>query len=85
MWIPDNDVPDTQAALAGACDIVAETWSEDVDARAELLVDAMGTGQVVSRVKRGKDGLGKKFEVYFDHRESVGRIPSHRFLGYEAG
>lgn len=80
-----NDVPDTRAALAGACDIVAETWSEDLDTRAELLVDAMGTGQIVSRVKRGKDGLGKKFEVYFDHRESVGRIPSHRFLGIKRG
>ena len=82
---PDNDIPNTQAALAGACDIVAETWSEDLDARAELLVDAMGTGQIVSRVKRGKDGLGKKFEVYFDHRESVGRIPSHRFLAMKRG
>ena len=30
---PENDVPDEQAALQGACDIVAEQWSEDVETR----------------------------------------------------
>ena len=30
---PDNDVPDEQAALQGACDIVAEQWSEEVETR----------------------------------------------------
>ncbi|MEZ6059499.1 MAG: Tex family protein [Planctomycetaceae bacterium] len=50
---PSRDVPDTAAALAGACDIVAETWSEDADLRAWMLQRAE-RGEIVSRAKRGK-------------------------------
>ena len=82
---PPNDVPDTDAALAGACDIVAEVWADDPDMRAGLLADALQSGQVTSRVKRGKKEEGQKFESYFDRREPIRRIPSHRFLGMKRG
>lgn len=82
---PPNDVPDTDAALAGACDIVAEVWADDPDMRAGLLADALQSGQVTSRVKRGKKEEGQKFESYFDRREPICRIPSHRFLGMKRG
>ncbi len=82
---PSNDVPDTDAALAGACDIVAEVWADDPDMRAGLLADALQSGQVTSRVKRGKKEEGQKFESYFDRREPICRIPSHRFLGMKRG
>lgn len=82
---PPNDVPDTDTALAGACDIVAEVWADDPDIRAGLLADALQSGQVASRVKRGKKEEGQKFESYFDRREPIRRIPSHRFLGMKRG
>ena len=82
---PPNDVPDTDAALAGACDIVAEVWADDPDMRAGLLADALQSGQIASRVKRGKKEEGQKFESYFDRREPIRRIPSHRFLGMKRG
>ena len=82
---PPNDVPDSDAALAGACDIVAEVWADDTDMRAGLLADALQSGQVTSRVKRGKKEEGQKFESYFDRREPIRRIPSHRFLGMKRG
>ena len=82
---PPNDVPDTDAALAGACDIVAEVWADDPDIRAGLLADALQSGQIASRVKRGKKEEGQKFESYFDRREPIRRIPSHRFLGMKRG
>ena len=47
-----RDVPDTSAALAGACDIVAEVWSEDADLRA-WMVQRAEQGDIVSKVKRG--------------------------------
>ena len=82
---PPNDVPDIDAALAGACDIVAEVWADDPDIRAGLLADALQSGQIASRVKRGKKEEGQKFESYFDRREPIRRIPSHRFLGMKRG
>lgn len=82
---PELDVPDTQAALRGACDIVAEVWSEDAETRQWLVEQATNDGQIASHVKRGKKEAASKFEMYFDHRESVNRIPSHRFLAMKRG
>ncbi|MEM9660277.1 MAG: Tex-like N-terminal domain-containing protein, partial [Planctomycetota bacterium] len=82
---PEEGVDDEQAALQGACDIVAETWAESADARSWLVDQAIGFGQIHSHVKRGKEETGGKFETYFDHREAVKRVPSHRFLAMKRG
>ena len=82
---PENDVPDEQAAIQGACDIVAEQWSEDVEIRRWLSEQASGFGRVRSQVKRGKKEDAAKFEMYFDHREPVKRVPSHRLLAMKRG
>jgi uncharacterized protein len=80
----DRDVPDEAAALQGACDIVAEVWSEDVPTR-NWLVQQARRGQVAAQVKRGKNDPDSKFATYFDHRELVGRLPSHRLLAMLRG
>lgn len=82
---PEKDVPDSQAALQGALDIVAEIWSEKPDIRRWMLDQAMAHGQLVSKVKRGKKAEASKFEQYADHRESVRRVPSHRLLAMKRG
>ncbi len=79
-----KDVPDEQAALQGACDIVAETWSEDAGAR-QLLIEQAERAELVSAVKRGKAEEGSKFESYFDCRERISKMPSHRFLAMQRG
>ena len=84
---PANDLPDTDAVLAGGLDIVAEQWSEGVETRTWMLDKAMKFGRVASKVKRGKktaDGADK-FEQYFDREESVSRIPGHRVLAMLRG
>ena len=83
--IPAKDVPDTDAALAGALDIIAEQWSEDAETRAWLIEQATSFGKVTSKVKRGKKEEAKKFESYVDSQEPVRRIPSHRFLAMMRG
>ena len=81
---PAKDVETADAALAGACDIVAETWSEDVELR-QWMTERAQRGQFVSSVKRGKKEDGSKFESYFEHNERVYRMPSHRFLAMKRG
>ena len=81
---PAKDVETADAALAGACDIVAETWSEDVELR-QWMTERAQRGQFVSSVKRGKKEDGSKFESYFEHNERVDRMPSHRFLAMKRG
>ncbi|MFH1918494.1 MAG: Tex family protein [Planctomycetota bacterium] len=82
---PENHVPDEQAAIQGACDIVAEQWSEDMETRRWLSEQANGFGRVHSQVKRGKKEDAAKFEMYFDHQEPVKRVPSHRLLAMKRG
>lgn len=84
---PSKDVADEQAALAGASDILAEQWSEDVATRQWLFEQAMKFGRVVSSVKRGKKEAqgAEKFDQYFDRTESVARIPGHRILAMLRG
>lgn len=81
----ERGVADEQTALHGACDIVAERWSEDANIRDWLSRHATASGQVRSRVKRGKKQEGAKFEMYFDHSEPVKRVPSHRMLAMRRG
>ncbi len=81
---PELDLPDAQAVLDGACDIVAEVWSENAATRA-WLVDFGRRGQIASRVKRGNKTPDPKFEMYFEHAERLERVPSHRVLAMNRG
>ena len=80
-----EDVPDGNAALQGAGDIVAEFWSELPEVRAWLTEQCWEFGRVHSVVKRGQREAGEKFAAYFDHQEPTKRIPSHRFLAMKRG
>ena len=82
---PALEIPDRDAALQGALAIVAEQWSEDAKLRSWMIDDAFASGKVTSTVKRGKKQDAEKFELYFDHREAVGKIPSHRILAMLRG
>lgn len=82
---PGKEVPNEETAVQGACDIVAETWAEEAETRQWLLHQARQFGQVFSRVKRGKQPEAQKFDSYFDYKESVRRIVSHRLLAMKRG
>jgi len=78
-------VADEDAALAGARDIVAETMAERADLRAIARQVFARTGQLVSEVVPKKAEGRTKFEQYYDFREAVVTIPSHRFLAVRRG
>jgi len=80
-----KDVPDTETALQGALDIIAEQWSEDANTRTWMVEQAMSYGKICSKLKRGKKAEAEKFELYVDHQEPVRKIPSHRLLAMLRG
>lgn len=82
---PDRDVPDVDAALAGARDIVAESVADRADVRA-LLRDALNARGVVKSVAiKAKTREPTRFEAYYDFAEAVATIPSHRYLAVRRG
>lgn len=82
---PTQGVEDIPAALAGARDIVAEIIAEDAAVRALVRETFANEGTVVSKVRPEKANTSSKFEQYYDFKESVRTIPSHRYLAIRRG
>jgi protein Tex len=82
-----KEVPDVEAALAGARDILAERVSDDALARQGLRQLFAEQGVVVSKVMMGKeaDPEAQKFRDYFEWTEPLKSIPSHRLLAIRRG
>ncbi|HEX6245066.1 MAG TPA: Tex family protein [Polyangiales bacterium] len=81
----EKEVKDVAAALAGARDIVAEALAENADARASVRARFAEHGVLVSEKAAGLGDAPTKFEQYYDFREPLKTIPSHRFLAVRRG
>jgi uncharacterized protein len=81
----EKSVPDVQAALEGARQILVEDFSESPELIGTLRQFLWNTGVVISTVVKGKQEEGNKFSDYFDYREPVKAIPSHRALALFRG
>ncbi len=78
-------VADTAAALEGARQILMERFAEDPALSARLRERLWEQGILVARVIEGKEQEGNKFSDYFDYREPIAKIPSHRALALFRG
>ncbi|MEG0183287.1 MAG: Tex family protein [Stenotrophomonas sp.] len=76
----DKGVADTKAALEGARAILMERWGEDAALVGELRSWLGENGVIRARVAEGKEEQGAKYRDYFEHAESLAKIPSHRLL-----
>ena len=72
-------------AIEGALHIIAEWVSENAGFRKVLREMMLRDGMVISRVIKGREGDKTKFEMYYDFREPVAVIPSHRMLAIRRG
>ena len=81
----EKGVQDVQAALAGARDIVAENISEQAPVRAWVRERFFQLGQLSVEVVPQKQDQATKFQQYYDYREAVANMPSHRFLAIRRG
>lgn len=78
-------VPDVKAALEGARQVLMEQFAEDAALVGELREHLRENAWLVSRVEAGKEEAGAKFRDYFDYREPIKAIPSHRALALFRG
>jgi protein Tex len=82
---PSKDVPDVEAALAGARDICAERVAEDAGLRRTARELCVQKGRLRSTVAPKKKGESSKFESYYEHEEDLSKAPSHRILALLRG
>ena len=76
---------DAAAALDGARSILIERFGEDADLVGALREQLWQRGQLVSKVREGKEQVGAKFADYFAVSEPYPRLPSHRILAMFRG
>jgi len=83
----EKGVEDTDAALAGARDILAERLSENAHERSELrrVIAVEGTLRVRVLPEKEKDPEAATYRDYFEHDEPGRDIPSHRLLAILRG
>jgi uncharacterized protein len=81
----NDDVPNVEAALAGASDIIAEWINEDETARKKLRYLFEKEAVIYSKVVKGKEAEGIKFSDYYDWSEPLKKCPSHRLLAMRRG
>lgn len=80
-----DDVKDVDEAIQGALDIIAERVNEDSRSRNRLRRLFSREAIITSKVVKGKEEEGAKFQDYFDFSERLSRCASHRMLALRRG
>lgn len=80
---PEGEVPDSEAALQGAMDILAEEMASDADVRKQLRRLAMLTGSLTSHAT--DEEAETPYQNYYDYNESLKHIAGHRVLALDRG
>src|ERR1035441_1082339 len=78
-------VASVDEALEGARHIVAEWISEDADLRKALRRVMFDEGMILSRKATDAVDEQEKFKMYYEYKEPVKTIPSHRMLAIRRG
>ena len=77
-----KEVPDEEAALAGARDIIAESVSDDAALRKELRALLLREGVLECRAAQEADSV---YRMYYEYAEPVPKIAVHRILAINRG
>jgi len=81
----EKGVATVEDALEGARHIVAETISENADFRRALRQMMFDQAVIVSEKRDDVIDEHEKFKMYYEYREPVAKIPSHRMLAIRRG
>ena len=79
----EKEVPDAQAALDGAKDIIAEMISDDPELTAQVREKTQNTGLIVTEAQDPEEKT--VYEMYYEYQEAIKKIPNHRILAINRG
>ena len=80
-----GEIKDAETALKGAQDIIAEWISENEKSRNSVRNIFMRDAYISSKVVKGKESEGIKYQDYFEWSEPLKRCSSHRLLAMRRG
>lgn len=80
---PDKGIETVEEAIQGAMDILAEQISDDPSIRAWVRQFSYNQGVIVTEAKDAE--MDSVYEMYYEYKEPVRRLPSHRILAINRG
>lgn len=81
----NENVKDREAVIQGACDIIAEKVSDDVDVRNKILDSMTNFGRIVASEKKDHEDDHKVYKMYYDYSERVNTLAPHRVMAIDRG
>lgn len=81
----EKGLADPKAAIAGACDILAEEVADNATYRQYLRSQIEKQGVMEAKVRKEFEKQDTKFKNYYAYAEPVSKIPSHRMLALRRG
>ena len=76
----EKEVNNEEEALKGACDIMAEWISENINERNRIRKIYHRDGIISSTLVKSKEAEAQTYKQYFDFKEPIAKAPSHRIL-----
>lgn len=76
----EKEVNNEEEALKGACDIMAEWISENINGRNRIRKIYHRDGVISSTLVKSKEAEAQTYKQYFDFNEPIAKAPSHRIL-----
>ena len=76
----EKEVNNEEEALKGACDIMAEWISENINGRNRIRKIYHRDGIISSTLVKSKEAEAQTYKRYFDFKEPIAKAPSHRIL-----
>ena len=78
----EKEVPDAAAAIAGACDIIAEDISDNAEYRKSLRQLTFDHGVLTVSAAKEEDSV---YSQYYEYSEPLKKVPGHRVLAINRG
>ena len=78
----EKGVANSDEALAGACDIIAENVSDNAEYRKNIRMLTYNHGMLTSKAAKDEDSV---YALYYDFSEKVKTLPGHRILALNRG
>lgn len=79
----ERGVADSEAAIAGACDIIAEKISDDAETVEAVRNRTLEKGSIVTEAADPEEKT--VYDMYYEYSEPVSKIPDHRILAINRG
>ncbi|AIA29777.1 ranscription accessory protein TEX [Mycoplasmopsis californica HAZ160_1] len=81
----NGKVENVEFAIEQAQFIISQWISQDPKTRDLVKKEILNFGSIVTKIKKGAVDENENFSNYYDHKESVKRIPNHRILAISRG